>query len=803
MFNNASFAPLTAQEKSVNAISVIPAKDEGVVIAPVPDDAPQEIPDHWLRIPAHVWPYHNADGKLLMKICRFDKPRKNSNKPDKDCLPLTYRKFKDGSQSWAWKGLDDPRPLYGLDRLAARPDAPIIICEGEKATDAATMLLPDFVAVTSPSGARAADKADWTPLAGRDVTIWPDHDDQGQRYAQDVARLAKKAGAKSVYIITVPDDFCDKWDLADDLPDGITNDDLCRLLDEAKPAHTGNGAALATDDDADDLAEIQSVAERMAQLDEAVIDKRLGAEAKALGVGKRTLRKEIGKARLRLEDEQLEQGDQQETSEDPRGRTDLEVIASDLPDTAAALANLLAVQPHLFDRGGPSRLTFDAQRGGLVAELLTVNGVVNECHEIARPFQLRKTQEGSLVRQNVTLSERVARLYLDRKGGGKLRPLDGIALAPLLAEDGSIRTVDGYDAATKLWCERMPDVHVPENPTRQDAERSLLLLRKTFRTFAFADAIKVYEKPLNLQVVDLESPPGEDESAALAAILTGVCRPSLWLAPAIVARAPSISGSGTGKGLIARGFSALSFGTKPQALTAGGTPEEFDKRISAALIGAAETLFLDNINGQTLKSDVLASALTERPCQVRPLGRSVMVPLNVSTLVLITGNGLTLSEDMARRCIITELDACLEDPEQRPFKNDFIEDVLRQRGDLLRAVLTIWRWGRQNENGLTKGKPFGSFSQWCRWVRDPLLTLGCRDPAERIAATKANDPRRRAIAEIFNTWWTAHKDKPTTVAGLHDTVKAVADPQNRGRQYLVSRITSGQLNFAALSEVIE
>ena len=47
-----------------------------------------------------------------------------------------------------------PRPLYGLERLAARPEVRVIITEGEKAADAAGALLPGWVAVTSPGGAR-------------------------------------------------------------------------------------------------------------------------------------------------------------------------------------------------------------------------------------------------------------------------------------------------------------------------------------------------------------------------------------------------------------------------------------------------------------------------------------------------------------------------------------------------------------------------------------------------------------------------------------------------------------------------
>lgn len=51
-------------------------------------------------------------------------------------------------------------------------------------------------------------------------------------------------------------------------------------------------------------------------------------------------------------------------------------------------------------------------------------------------------------------------------------------------------------------------------------------------------------------------------------------------------------------------------------------------------------------------------------------------------------------------------------------------------------------------------------------MRDPLLTLGCRDPVERIEALKANDPYRQRIAEFFKTWWEAHGDKPIKASEL-------------------------------------
>src|SRR5271166_2086970 len=86
--------------------------------------------------------------------------------------------------------------LYGLDRLASRPDAPVIVSEGEKSADAATRILPNHVVVTSSGGSQAAAKSDWSPLSGRKVTIWPDNDESGANYANEVAAILTILGCE-------------------------------------------------------------------------------------------------------------------------------------------------------------------------------------------------------------------------------------------------------------------------------------------------------------------------------------------------------------------------------------------------------------------------------------------------------------------------------------------------------------------------------------------------------------------------------------------------------------------------------
>ena len=139
------------------------------------------------------------------------------------------------------------------------------------------------------------------------------------------------------------------------------------------------------------------------------------------------------------------------------------------------------------------------------------------------------------------------------------------------------------------------------------------------------------------------------------------------------------------------------------------------------LIEAQPALFLDNANGIALRSDTLASVLTERPARVRLLGQTRMVPLNSTAFVAVTGNGTTVTEDLARRFIPFELDARCEDPELRPFPAGFLENIEQRRAELLTAALTIWRWGRQNATGLTRGKALGELRELGRMVPRPVI----------------------------------------------------------------------------------
>jgi len=185
---NDRFMPLTQQERAtVPAGVATAAQDDGELVSPVPTDAP-DVPATHARLgrPTATWTYRDASGAVLFEVWRFDPPGER-----KQFLPLSLWRDTAGLR-WRWKGVPALRPLYCLDKLVASPEAPVVVCEGEKAADAAQSIFPKSVCVTSPDGSQAAAKADWSPPAGRKILVWPDADEPGARYAVTVAGILYK-----------------------------------------------------------------------------------------------------------------------------------------------------------------------------------------------------------------------------------------------------------------------------------------------------------------------------------------------------------------------------------------------------------------------------------------------------------------------------------------------------------------------------------------------------------------------------------------------------------------------------------
>ena len=80
----------------------------------------------------------------------------------------------------------------------------VTLVEGEKAFDAlASYALDGYTAAHWVGGAGLADQADYSPLKGRDVILWPGNDKSGLEAMQKAAIMAEAAGATSLRMVDV------------------------------------------------------------------------------------------------------------------------------------------------------------------------------------------------------------------------------------------------------------------------------------------------------------------------------------------------------------------------------------------------------------------------------------------------------------------------------------------------------------------------------------------------------------------------------------------------------------------------
>ena len=147
---------------------------EWKAIQPIPAEAMNKCPAKHRQhgTPSKVWIYRDTQGQPLMALYRFDLGIDEGGKTKKVFAPLTWCQNSDNQTvQWRWQGLPEPRPLLRLHELSLQADATVVLCEGEKAADAAAELFPDYVATCWPNGSNAWHKADLSPLQNRKVVL--------------------------------------------------------------------------------------------------------------------------------------------------------------------------------------------------------------------------------------------------------------------------------------------------------------------------------------------------------------------------------------------------------------------------------------------------------------------------------------------------------------------------------------------------------------------------------------------------------------------------------------------------------
>lgn len=164
------------------------------------------------------WIYTDISGKPLVTVKRTD-----GADGKKTFLPYDHIAEK--------HSMPEIRPLYNLPGIATSDR--IIITEGEKC---AQVLIDLGITATTVMGGANFDpaKTDFSPLAGKDITIWPDNDKAGQGYVERLKAGLQSVKPRSLQVIIPPADKPEKWDAADAVQDGLHIPSFLKTVPKSK-----------------------------------------------------------------------------------------------------------------------------------------------------------------------------------------------------------------------------------------------------------------------------------------------------------------------------------------------------------------------------------------------------------------------------------------------------------------------------------------------------------------------------------------------------------------------------------------
>ncbi|MGN7439364.1 MAG: AAA family ATPase [Alcanivorax sp.] len=164
------------------------------------------------------WLYTDRDGKPLVTVRRIDPP-----KGKKTFLPYDHIAGK--------HAMPEIRPLYNLPGIVASDR--IIITEGEKC---AQVLIDLGIPATTVMGGSnfPPENTDFSPLAGKDIIMWPDKDKAGDKYLENLKTGLRTVKVKSLQVIVPPAAKPEKWDAADAVLEGIDIRSFLKTVPKSK-----------------------------------------------------------------------------------------------------------------------------------------------------------------------------------------------------------------------------------------------------------------------------------------------------------------------------------------------------------------------------------------------------------------------------------------------------------------------------------------------------------------------------------------------------------------------------------------
>lgn len=377
--------------------------------------------------------------------------------------------------------------------------------------------------------------------------------------------------------------------------------------------------------------------------------------------------------------------------------------------------------------------------------------------------------------------QRHTAILYDAQDFRHLLPLAGVARQPYFREsDGELVTKAGYDITSQRFGVFDSRQFVIPDPTPEAARAALALLEEPLKEFHFVAAT--------------------DKAAALAAIFTAVARPTLPQAPGFHAKAPVM---GSGKSYLCDLIGAFAGPAGNAKVSYPTTSEEATKVILSLLLTSPGVIEFDDMDTDWIPHGTIKRMLTAEQITDRILGVSKTATVSTRTLFLGSGNNVGPIRDLLRRVLTIHLDPRCATPATMSYKGSPVEQVRKNRGVYVAAVLTIiLAWRRAGspcadvENIVTFG---GAWSEYCR---HPLMWLGHPDPATALLDQVKHDPDGDALAGLMAAWRAKFGSTPTTVRkAVEMAVHGSNDLLDAMREFPVEE--RGEINRSKLGWILK
>ncbi|MCG8612019.1 MAG: hypothetical protein MI864_15950 [Pseudomonadales bacterium] len=410
----------------------------------------------------------------------------------------------------------------------------------------------------------------------------------------------------------------------------------------------------------------------------------------------------------------------------------IELVRGRTHDAVLETLELMRQLPDIFDYGQTLVAVSDGKLTTFSEPLL-----LHYLGGIAQYFSTRKIGE-RFVETLEDPSVKIVRPLLAMKR--YLKPLEAVISAPVVMPDGTLINKSGYHEQSRLFLDTQQSLpNIAETPTIEQVREAVKYLWQPFSQFPFAESL--------------------DRSVFFGALLSACLRPVLPTCPAFAFDAPI---QGSGKTLLAQCVASLSTGEMPTVWphTTGRDDEETRKRLFTALRSGERAIIWDNVLG-VLASASLAACLTSPQFTDRILGQSQEVTVPNKTLILLTGNNLSLAGDMPRRVMISRIDPATDTPYKREFELCPLSYTLTNRQKMVSAALTIvkgWLSSPDSRQGERAPGKMASFEVWDDMVRQPIAWLGrvvfpdkYQDVIKAIDDAQNSDPEQEALADLLNS----------------------------------------------------